>query len=78
MFTGKLRSGRPANASRPLLNLPVSAAQRPPVFSTIAPVVKSARLTEPMLMYQHSRSDAFGVGRSQKLESPVCTLVLCH
>src|SRR5262245_55640390 len=40
------------------------------------PVLKSARLTEPILMYQHSRSGVFGVGGSQKLERPVCTLVL--
>jgi hypothetical protein len=37
---------------------------------TIASTVKSVLPTAPILMYQHSRSGAFGVGRSQKLDIP--------
>src|SRR5215470_12829978 len=43
---------------------------------TIASTEKSGRCTAPMLMYQHSFSGAFGVGKSQNCESPDCTSVL--
>jgi len=48
-----------------------AAGQRPAEFCTIATWVKSAALTEPMLMYQHSRSGAFGLSTQSLISAGV-------